>query len=49
MTMPARGIEADGYLLSGHSPTLRGLKVREIKAAAVAVDGYGDASSREGF
>ena len=25
------------------------LKVREIKAAAVAVDGYGDASSREGF
>ena len=43
MTMPARGIEADGYLLSGHS------KVREIKAAAVAVDGYGDASSREGF
>ena len=27
----------------------RGRKVREIKATEVAVDGYGDASSREGF
>ena len=42
-------IEAHGYLLSAHTPPFRGLKVREIKAAAVAVDGYGDASSREGF
>ena len=42
-------IEANGCLLSGHTPTFRGLKVRQIKAAAVAVGGYGDASSREGF
>ena len=49
MTMPARGIEAHCYLLSGHTPPFGGRKVREIKATAVAVDGYGDASSREGF